>query len=346
MRGAIMILYRHAVGLLIVVLLLPGCWQSDTSPRTCIVSEYFTTESNTDLNVDSVAVWHGSLGQHWLLATAKTANAVLIYDAATGALLTTLGSPGTAIGQFERPNGIAVQDDFLFIVERDNKRLQIFHLPSMKPVGMMSGDLQRPYGITVYAVAKNKNYRVYVTDNDGPRRGVEPKKVYLYEASYDGGNMHIRLLKAFGDQEGTGALLKVESIAVDPQHNRLFVADEHTSRKNVKIYTLDGLFTGQTIGDGLIKSEPEGIALYEADDGGYVVVTDQDRKNNLFWIFDRITLKPLRAFMGEHTRNTDGIAITNKSFGPFKAGALYAVHDDGSIHAYDWQQLMQKCHID
>lgn len=333
---------RYITWLFVGVLLLPGCWQSTTLGQTCVLSEYFTTERDTALNVDSVAVWHGDLGQHWIIATAKTGDSLPVYDAATGQLLKTIGSTGGTPGKLKRPNGIAVQDDLLFVVERNNKRLQIFDLPQGKSIGMCEGDLGWPYGIAVYKTPESI-YMIYVTDNAGQRGGIEPKKVYQYQARYDGKNMDIKLIRVFGDKDGSGALLKVESIAVDPAHNRLFIADEHASRKHVKIYTLDGTFTGQTIGDGLIKSEPEGIALYEVGDAGYVVVTDQDKQNNTFVIFDRVTLKPLSMFSGQKTRNTDGIAITNKQFGPFSAGALYAVHDDGSIHAYDWQSLAGQC---
>lgn len=337
-----MIVVRRITWLIVGITLLPGCWQSTTLSQTCVIPECFSTERDSALNVDSVAIWHGESGQHWIIATAKTGNTLPVYDACTGELLKTIGSSGKALGQLDRPNGIAVQDDFLFIVERNNRRLHIFQLPEGKPIAMREGDLGWPYGIAVYKTA-DKTYMVYVTDNAGKRSDVQSKKIYQYQVSYDDKNMHITLIRVFGDKQGSGALLKVESIAVDPLYNRLFIADEHASRKNVKIYSLDGQFTGQTIGDALIKSEPEGIAVYEVGAGGYVVVTDQDKQNNTFVVFDRITLEPICTFMGEKTRNTDGIAITNKQFGPFSAGALYVVHDDGCIHAYDWQALVHTC---
>ena len=41
------------------------------------------------------------------------------------------------------------------------------------------------------------------------------------------------------------------------------------------------------------------------------------------------------------TRNTDGIAITQTAFGPFKKGAFYAVHDDGNIAAFDLADIAE-----
>lgn len=337
----------HVVMSLLFLCIMPACWQSGESQRACVVSEYFMTDRDVLLNVDSVAVWHGPDQQHWLIATAKTGNTLPVYDATTGLLLKTIGSSGTQAGQLQRPNGIAVQDDFLFIVERDNKRLQVFSLPDGQSIGMADGVMGRPYGIAVVTIVPHQRYMIYVTDNKGANGGQEPKKVLQYEGIYDGNLFHLNLVRAFGDNSGDGALWKVESIAADPYYNRLFVADEHRERRNVKIYTLDGKFTGKTIGDGLILYEPEGIAVYELNDQeGYIILTDQDRQENTFWIFDRMSLKPIRSFIGNKTRNTDGIATSNNSFGPFISGALYAVHDDGSIHAYDWHTLAMACHLE
>ncbi len=331
----------------LLLCVLPACWQPAEPERACVVSEYFMTDRDVLLNVDSVAVWHGAEGQHWLIATAKTGNTLPVYDATTGQLLKTIGSSGDQPGQLQRPNGIAVQDNFLFIVERDNKRLQIFNLPDGQSIGITDERMGLPYGLAVVTVVPGQRYMIYVTDNAGEHGGKEPKKVHQYDAIYDGQIFNLRLIRSFGDTTGDGALWKVESIAADPYYNRLFVADEHKERKNVKIYTLDGKFTGKTIGNGLILYEPEGIALYELNDQeGYVILTDQDRQENTFWIFDRVTLKPIRSFIGNKTRNTDGIATSNQGFGPFVSGALYAVHDDGNIHAYDWHTLAKSCHLE
>lgn len=323
--------------IILLLLFLSGCTQQQKIVTPHVLVEQFSTRHRNGFNVDSVAVWHGN-NQNWLIATAKIAHTLPVYDATNGAFIKTIGVPGKESGQLQRPNGIAVLDDFLFIVERDNKRLHIFDLPHGKSIGMIS-DLQLPYGIAGYTIQQGKQYMLYVTENAGPRKGKTPKKVHQYQATFDGNHMQLQLIRIFGDTQGAGALWKVESIAVDPQYNRLFIADEHPERKNVKVYTLDGHFTGQTIGDGLIVSEPEGIAIYQEGDNGYVVVTDQDKKNNVFWIFDRVTLQPITCCKGERTLNTDGIAITNRCFGPFKKGAFYAVHDDGSVHAYDWGAL-------
>lgn len=324
----------------LVLVCLSGCWQPFTDH--VVIQETFMTHGNNSDDIDSPAVWHGQQGQHWLVATSKSADKLFVYDAATGEIIKTFGSSGTGPGQFKRPNGIAIVDDLAFVVERDNKRIQILHLPTMQLCGMTHGDLQRPYGIAVVPTALH-TYELYITDNPGVKFAETAKKIYQYRVVRAAGGCSINLIRIFGDDSGPGALWKVESIAADLAYNRLFIADEHPAHKDIKIYTLDGQFTGDTIGTGLFKTEPEGIALYATDErDGYLVCTDQDRVNNIFWLFDRALLTPKGSFIGAVVRNTDGIAVTPISFGPFMQGAMYAVHDDGNIGAFDWHTIAER----
>jgi 3-phytase len=50
-------------------------------------------------------------------------------------------------------------------------------------------------------------------------------------------------------------------------------------------------------------------------------------------------------FGGEITRNTDGIAITQKAFGNFMYGAFYPVHNDGSLTAISWEDIAKNLHL-
>lgn len=328
---------------IISLLLLSSCGTNKSHEEICHVNEYFVTERRPSMNVDSVAVWHGDQGQHWLVSTAKSGDVLPVYDAATGEFIKDIGKPGTRQGELQRPNGIAIVDDLIFITERENKRLQIFSLPEGKSLGISDSIMQRPYGIAVMR-GDAQNYIVYVTDNFNAASHDGPKRVHIYQVKKQDGKVDISFEQTFGDQEGPGVLMKVESIAIDREHNRLIIADEHPLQKNLKIYTLNGIFTDQIIGNGLFKYEPEGIAIYETGPtSGYVIATDQDRIGNQFYLFDRESLAHLKTFKGDTVRNTDGIAVTNKAFGPFKSGAFYAVHDDGNICAYDWYALAQIC---
>ena len=83
--------------------------------------------------------------------------------------------PGRDPGSFDRPNGVAVVDDLVFVVERDNGRVQVLRLPGMESVATFGDDvLVRPYGITLFAAGNHLTadsagaaYRVFVTDDYG-----------------------------------------------------------------------------------------------------------------------------------------------------------------------------------
>ena len=328
----------------VVCLMLLSSCVGNNSHEICEVPEYFVTESRVSLDVDSIAIWHGKGGQHWLIATAKRGHVLPVYDAATGEFIKDIGVPGTRRGELQRPNGIAVIDDLIFVVERDNKRLQIFSLPEGRSLGFTDGGImQRPYGIAVMQ-GDAQDYIVYITDDFNAAGKSGPKRVHIYRVKMQRDKAEISFVRTFGDQQGPGVLTKVESIVIDQENGRLIIADEHRTQKNLKIYTLSGDFVGEILGEGLFEYEPEGIALYQTGlKSGYIIATDQDRVGNKFYLFDRQTFAHVGTFKGNLVRNTDGVAVTNRAFGPFKSGAFYAVHDNGSICAFDWHTLAEIC---
>lgn len=311
---------------------------------TARIAETFITPFDTLDNVDSPAVYHAG-DVHWLLASAKTSDAILVYDAATGAPVRRVGRTGSGSGELRRPNGLAVADSTLFVVERDNHRVQAFHLPSFRSLGAFATELRKPYGLT-WVRAGAGGYRLYVTDNyETADEQVPPdrelgRRVHQYQVQVTAAGAEARLLRTFGDTVGDGALRIVESIMADSVLGRLLVAEETEVDSHLKLYDLEGRFGGRIVGRGLFPQQAEGLALYAcADGGGYWVATDQGEGVNTFHVFDRKTLDHLGAFSGEKTRLTDGVALTQRAFGPFPAGALFASHLDGGIAALSWETI-------
>src|SRR5690606_34885177 len=156
-----------------------------------------------------------------------------VYDGFTGAFVRHVGGPGAGAGQFDRPNGIAIADDLVFVVERDNRRVQVLKLPEMESVATFGDDvLQLPYGIWVNA--DGGRYELYVTDGytageDADGEDILPPLEELdrrvHRFAFDGGTT-ARHLGAFGDTSPEGALRVVESLWGDVANNRLLVAEE------------------------------------------------------------------------------------------------------------------------
>lgn len=305
------------------------------------IAEAYVTDYDRDHNVDSPAIWRRGDGG-WLFATAKVTDLVLVFDATDGSLRTSFGGEGKGRGQLDRPNGILVVDDLLFVVERNNRRVQVFSLPDLESLGTFGEDtLERPYGIT----ALRKDSRaidVYVTDQD-ERTNVDEElmlgsRVKQFHVVRQGDDIDATLVRAFGETSGKGVLHAVESIYADPVHDRLLIADE--ALDDYKVYTLDGRFTGTVVKPPFGKNvDAEGIALYQCGDDGYWILTEQHRKVNVFHVLDRKEFTYLGAFRGRVTRNTDGIALSQGTLGPLEGGAFFAVHDDGAVAAFAWDDI-------
>jgi 3-phytase len=257
-----------------------------------------------------------------------------------------LGGAGVRLGELLRPNGILVLDDsLLLVVERDNRRVQGFRLPSFEPLGAFGEDvLRRPYGLTAFPEARG--YRVYLTDNYETLAGTTPPlaalgdRVKWFRVTVEGGRLHGVFGGSFGDTTPAGAIQVTESILADPANDRLLIAEELEGGSHLKVYTLDGRFTGETVGRELFPEEAEGIALYACgDSAGYWIATDQGPAVNTFHLLDRGSLRHVAAFTAPATHTTDGIVLTQRAFGPFPAGAFYASHGDAAISALSWADI-------
>jgi len=308
-----------------------------------VVAEVYESERRPEENLDSLACWPAG---GWVVATAKSTHRLLVLSVADGRLLRTVGEEGEGPGQFRRPNGVAVVDDLLLVSERDNRRVQVFHLPEFASLGFVGvGTLRWPYGIAAFR--SRRGVEVYVTDSYLGAGGAIPPAAELGErvrhfllAVRDGG-VESHLVRSFGETAGDGALHMVESIAADPQWNRLLIADEAESARDLKVYDLDGHFTGQVLGHGAFTADPEGLALVRYGQGGLWIAVDQYKTRTRFLVFDRVSLRPLGAFTGRVVANTDGIAVLNESTGAFISGGLLAVNSDASVAAFPLAEIQR-----
>lgn len=316
------------------------------------VRERFVTPLTPGDNVDSPAVWLAPDGTAVLLATAKKTGRLMRYDGDSGAAAGVVGTPGTGAGQFDRPNGIFVADDLLFVVERDNRRVQVLRLPGFESLGSFGqAELQQPYGIWLRA-AEGGGYDVLVSDaymagKDARGDDIVPplaqldRRVRRYSVRIADANVTATLRGAIGDTGAAGAIRIPESLWGDSRHDRLLIAEEDVvTGTAVREYDLAGRYRGRTLGLGLFKAQAEGIALWQCADGsGYWIATDQFKDRSLFHIFDRVTMKHLGAFAGETVANTDGIWLHQKGTRRFPDGVFYAVHDDQGVGAFDWREI-------
>lgn len=323
--------------------------RGDGVSATLQVAEAFATPMTPEDNIDSVASWTGPDGRVLVLATAKSTHRLVVYDGSTGELVRHFGERGAGPGQFDRPNGIAVAGDLVFVVERDNRRVQVLGLPGMETVAEFGADvLELPYGLWV--TEADDAWMVYVTDaymagQDAQGEDILPPLAGLdrrvHRFVFEPASGQARHLGAFGDTTPEGALRVVESLWGDPASNRLLVAEEDEGYANeFKVYDLEGRFAGRTVGADVFRAQAEGIMLKAcADGGGWWITTEQGKGRTSFHLFERDSLEHAGAVAGTRVANTDGIWLHQQPTERFPEGVLYAVHDDQGMVAIDWRDI-------
>jgi 3-phytase len=322
-----------------------------------VVPERYVSADDASDELDSLATWPADDGSTWLIVTGKSSHRLVVFDTQTGKRLRSVGRKGHGPGEFLRPNGIAVYGDHVFVAERDNHRVQVLSLPGFVPEGEFGAEqLRSPYGLWIHESAPDE-YEVYVTDSfmDGEHYDVVPpldqldRRVRRYRVAFDDdGRMSARDEGAFGDTSEAKALRIVESIAGDPAQQRLLVADEDNRHaSNLREYTFDGKATGRELPAGSFEAQAEGVALWDcAPEVGYWVAADQRYPLTHFLLFDRDTLAPRGSFMGQTTAETDGIALHAAAMPSFPSGALFAVHEDKAVAAFDLSDIVRALGLD
>lgn len=346
-----------AVALLAAGCTAPGTRDPSSGPlparvfgaESVAVKESFTTPETPEEEIDSVATWRHPDGRTWLIATAKETHRLVVYDGDTGEPLRTFGGKGGRAGQFNRPNGIAVHGDLLFVVERDNHRVQVLRLPEFSPVSLIGADeLRSPYGLWLNPTAPGE-LEMLVTDSfmaDYRTETVPPleeldQRVKRYRLRLADGGLAAELAGHFGDTTEAGALRMVESIAGDPAHDRLLIAEEDLRvGTTLRVYNMAGEYTRRSLPRERFKAQAEGVALWACADGsGYWITTDQNSDLTVFHVFDRRELGYLGSFTGEVVALTDGIWLQQAGTARFPDGVLYAAHDDRAVGAFDWRDI-------
>jgi 3-phytase len=317
---------------------------ADTTPAQVEISETWVSAEHPEDELDSLAAWPAPDGRLWLLASAKRSHRLVVFDAQDGRRLREFGSQGSALGQFDRPNGVAVAGNLLLVVERENRRVQVLHLPDLVPLASFGqAQLRAPYGLWVYPDGADASI-VLVTDSfledpatlTLPPREQLAERVKRYRIARRDEQLQVQYLGAFGDL-GEGALHMVESIAGDLAHGRLLIAEEDRRiGSTLREYTLDGHYLGRSL--PAFDADAEGVALWECGAGGYWLAAEQVRPTR-FHLLARRDLAPVARFHGRKTALTDGIALYPAPSPGFPHGALFALDEDRAVAAFDLGQV-------
>lgn len=236
----------------------------------------------------------------------RNTNQVQKYDS-NGNLLATWGGPGSGNGQFNDPEGIAVDSErrLVYVTDSNNNRIQRFDLNGKflgiaGSFGSGPGQFINPAGIAVDSygniyIADRENNRIqkfypngtfirsWGRGGTGPNEFNSPESVaadrlgYVYVGDEENNRVQkfssngdfIAVLGTFGS--GPGQFIDPEDVAVDRIGN-VYVADSDNSR--IEVFNSTGKFVGefgsQGAGDGQFN-DPRGVAV---DLSGNVYVAD------------------------------------------------------------------------
>ena len=217
-------------------------------------------------------------------------------------------SVGTAAGQFNWPQGIAISGSIAYIVDSNNGRVQRLDLGShrfLEPfggLGKKTGLFLRPRGVSVFEdellIADTRNHRIQVFslggevkrsfgelgDADGQFRlptacavssqgevfVVDSKHALVKVFGLDG-----RFIRKFGglssSRKERGLLNLPTGICLDGKRNAIYVAD--TGNNRIQAFDAAGKFLGFIKPPGLELKAPQGLALLESRE---MAVTDPE----------------------------------------------------------------------
>lgn len=318
-----------------------------TVPSHATVAEIWISLPSEEEELDSLTIWRCDDGRAWIIATAKPSRQLIVCDSETGQHLRVVGGPGNALGRFGRPNGIDNHGDTVFVVECDNRRVQLLRLPDLVPLGSFGEqELRTPYRLWLWQSARG-TLHAYVTDSfmtDFKTQQLPPmpdlaQQVKRYEIRLPANGVpQTRYLEAFGDTGPEGALRVVESIDGDSGHDRLLIAEEDQRVGSTpRDYSLSGRYPGTSLPP--FEGHAKDIVLWACGaDAGYWIAVNQIVPS-LFRVYERDTLHPASSFPGRQVADTDGIALSTVASPRFPHGALYPQHNNQAVAAFGLGQV-------
>ena len=152
----------------------------------------------------------------WLYVSDSKKHVIRVYNATTGDFQFEFGQPGELEGYFNRPTGITINGDKVYVVDQMNFRVQIFSLTgdfqkTFGKLGSGAGYLFRPKGIGV-----TKDGFIFVTDAE----------FHNFQIFDEDGNVYL-FIGQLGDEPGDFSL--PAGLCID-SNNYIYVVDQINKR--------------------------------------------------------------------------------------------------------------------
>jgi 3-phytase len=243
--------------------------------------------------------------------------------------------------QFDFPDGIAVIDDVVIVVERERHRVQVLRLPDYQSLGFIGEEeLIQPAGLYVYSVVPGY-YHLYITDESDPLEDEPPTdgdarhRIKHYTFSVRNEVVKSVLSRSFGIVGDPGMPYpdNLTAIAFDPDALRSDNEEDFLRMNSWMPEEMDepgapGQYkTAEFRQVGLSDSLEAAIQGYDRD------------KNSSFKLGGTVNYRYIESFSGTGGDRIDDNAMTRENFEDFPDELSYAVHEDGSVSSFAWKDI-------
>ena len=301
-----------------------------------------------NFDTDDPAIWINpqDASQSLIIGTDKeTEGGLFVFDL-NGKIVNKV--PG-----LKRPNNVDVEYGFNFqgkkidiavTTERQQNKIRIYEVPSMKEIGAISvfeGETDRdPMGISIYKNPHTEEIFAIV----GRKFGPTGTYLWQYKLSENNGKVTGEVVRKFGNFSGKK---EIESIAVDDELGFIYYSDEGFG---VRKYYADPAKGNQELalfGQKDFKKDVEGISIYDTGNGkGYILISNQQA--DTFNVYRR---EGNNGNANQHyriaeipvsTKESDGSEVVNVNLGPkFPNGVFVAMTNGKVFHYYDWREFQK-----
>ena len=204
------------------------------------------TQCNDEYNFDSITNFENNI-----YLSCKNSNSIISYDT-NGNFLNKLGKKGFNYNEFNKPKGIKQIKNYLFVLEKNNKRCQIIDLKSNKSLSFFGfKKLKNPYDID--GIFFKDQFILFISDID--QSSIIKFNIKIGDQGIE--RISSEIFLELPD-------LKLSSVLVDGPLDRIMVID--STNNLLRIFSLNGLFIKK-----IENFEGEIISITKSNDKYFLV---------------------------------------------------------------------------
>ena len=267
-----------------------------------------------------------------IIAAEKAADFVVVYDLSGNVLqaiqLARNDAGSEQAGNIDLRYGVALGDEIVDVVALNQrapsqrKGMRIYKIdPGTRLLTRIDNGLvmeHSNYGMCLYKSRVSGKFYYFAT--------AKAHDVEQYELVDNGQGQLVPVFVRRWDQK------KCEGAVADDELGYVYICEESSGVWRYDAEpgaSTEGTLVVETGSEEGFEKDTEGVTIYHAPDGGYLIVSSQG--SNSFFVYDRLPPHAfVKAFSLEGVKGTDGIDVTNVNLGSDFPSGLFVCHSDGN----------------